>query len=123
MDRAARVILEILLQKAPTTTIYNLENPIRQPIEDLRTIITEELRISNRVVSFNQWCTLIKQVEQATELAEFFRDDFEALACGSIVLDTSEARKVSKTLRGSSGVEKNLIRSYIHRWQRSGFLD
>ena len=59
----------------------------------------------------------------AKKLEEFFRQDFERMACGSVVLDTKNTRDVSPTLRKLGRFPKELFVSYVRYWKASGYLD
>lgn len=59
----------------------------------------------------------------AKKLEEFFRQDFEHMACGSIVLDTKNTRDVSPTLRKLGHFPKELFVSYVRYWKASGYFD
>ena len=59
----------------------------------------------------------------AKKLEEFFRQDFEHMACGSIVLDTKNTRDVSPTLRKLGEVPREVVVEYVRYWRDCGYFD
>ncbi|KAI0597593.1 hypothetical protein F4775DRAFT_559798 [Biscogniauxia sp. FL1348] len=125
VDRAAKSLLEALFQQAPFSienNILHLENPVRQPSQDFVTIAAAELGIGNKLVTFDEWLEKVKRAGCFPSLETFFRDEFRALGTGSVILATDRMRSVSRTLRGTSSVGKDLLVQYIDRWKEAGFL-
>jgi hypothetical protein len=130
VDSAAETMAELLLSKDPTKVAYHLENPIRQSWHDALEIMAPELGLpSTGFTPFTDWldkvCAVPSEMDDtvpAKKLEEFFRTDFEHMACGSIVLDTKNTRDVSSTLRNLSHVRGELLVSYIRHWKSIGYL-
>lgn len=55
-------------------------------------------------------------------LAEFFRQDFQHMSGGEVILGTDRAQSISATLRGMDAVTGDLVASYVDHWRRRGFL-
>lgn len=74
----------------------------------------------------SEWIAKVRAISsksaQAVKLADFFAEDFEHMACGSVVLDTYQTRQVSSTLRklGPTGV--NEVQKYVEWWKKAGIL-
>lgn len=125
VDRAAKSLIEILFQPGPLhadKTIFHLENPVRQSMLDFATLAKAELRIIGDMVPFDEWLVRVTKAGCASSLHGFFRDHFQALGSGTVILATDRARAASRSLRGSSGVGNDLIVKYIDRWRRIGFI-
>lgn len=111
--------------------VYHLENSIRQSWHDALTIIAPELNLTNtQFIPFAQWldkvCAVPAELNETVpvkKLEEFFRADFEHMACGGIILDTKNMRGVSSTLRKMSHVNRDLLVSYVSHWRSIGYLN
>ena len=109
--------------------IYHLENPVRQPWQDVLALVADKLNLQTvDIVPFEEWieavrtCTDDIDANPANKLAEFFEVDFRHMACGNVILDTEKARKASSTLRNMDVVSHKVIAASIDRWKRIGFL-
>lgn len=129
VDCAARCLAEMLLAcPAALPGVLHLENPVRQPMRDLVAIMAREVEIvtgrpAGMLLPFDAWMKrAVDSGAMVASLEEFFRDHFRALGQGSIVLDTTEARAVSKSLRGQGGVGKDVVTAYVRQWKRDSFL-
>ncbi|KAK5631479.1 hypothetical protein RRF57_007193 [Xylaria bambusicola] len=123
VDRAALSLAEMLMHQGKVPTFLHLENPVRQPLNDIFTIMAHELRLQRPfMISFDQWLQRAEGAGEIRSLESFYRDHFRELAGGAVRLDTTEARRISKCLLGSRALEKELIVEYVRRWQRDGFL-
>lgn len=148
MDIAAKSVLEILLNSSisrPRNVIYHIENPIRQPWQPLISALAVKLNLTTKVTSaspivpFEAWLEKVSKttaVNNATRpkkedddleflkhLRTFLEMDFRALSGGGVILDTSEARKVSRSLRTCNGVGLDLVDKYIAYWRQCGLLN
>ena len=109
---------------------YHLENPIRQSWKDVLNILATPLGLpDDSYLPFADWLDSVDAVSPPLReevpvkaLIEFFRMDFQHMACGSIVLDTKNTRDTSSTLRRSYGIDNQVLESYIHRWKQIGYL-
>ncbi len=125
MDRSARALIDISLHdSALVTPVLHLENPTRQSAADVIAIMAHELGLRGRdcFLPYDEWLLRARTTGVIHSLAEFFEKDFRTLALGEIVLDTSGARKVSSTLRGSGGVDRDVVLKYVKEWKTAGYL-
>ena len=130
MDFAAETLSELLLSNEPNKMVYHLENPVRQSWHDALSLVAPELGLPKAgFVPFNEWLDRVcaapdegSDIVPAKKLEDFFRIDFEHMACGSIVLDTKNTRDVSTALRKLTHVGGELLLSYIRQWKLSGYL-
>lgn len=131
VDTAAAAISEILLSPEPIGLIYHVENPLRQDWYTAMSTIAEELGFSSSaLVSFDEWVAKAEasallrgsRDDSVAMLMDFFKHDFQRMASGGVVLDTTKARQVSPTLRDADIVEREEIAKYVQDWRRSGFL-
>ncbi|KAH6623072.1 hypothetical protein F5144DRAFT_495138 [Chaetomium tenue] len=133
VDVAATTISDVLLSPQPLDLIYHVENPLRQDWYTVMSTIAEGLGFppSSALVSFDEWVAkaegsaLVRASGYASVamLMDFFKHDFERMASGGVVLDTSKARQASLALRNVEIVEREEILNYVRNWRRSGFLD
>ncbi|KAF2968004.1 hypothetical protein GQX73_g5534 [Xylaria multiplex] len=126
VDTCAAVISDIIQSPSPLEIVYHVENPVRQDWPSMLSDITSELGCANdSFIMFDQWCKQVagqSTVPEEELLMDFFADDFQHMACGGVLLDTSTARQASETLRKATTINKELLQKYIHGWRKSGFL-
>ncbi|KAI9150310.1 Adenylate-forming reductase [Paramyrothecium foliicola] len=123
VDRAAKSLEEIMFSSHDLDSFLHLENPVRQPATDIMTIMAYELGIADKgLMPFEEWQQKAAELGLIESLSDFFGDHFRALALGSVILDTTKARAASGTLRGSSGVSRDLIVEYLERWKEQGLF-
>lgn len=123
VDRAALSLVEMMMHQGQIPTFLHLENPVRQSLNDIFTIVAYELQLQHPfTIPFEDWLQRAAETGEIRSLESFFRDHFRELAGGAVRLDTVKARRISKCLVGSNALEKELIIKYVHRWQRDGFL-
>ncbi|RYC60404.1 hypothetical protein CHU98_g5812 [Xylaria longipes] len=123
VDRAASSLSEILMRRGKINNFLHLENPVRQPLKDIFTIMAHEMRLQRPfMISFEQWLQRVSMAGEIRSLESFYKDHFHELAGGTVTLDTEKARAVSNCLMWSGGLQKELIREYVRRWRRDGFL-
>jgi hypothetical protein len=56
----------------------------------------------------------------AHALLPFFRNNFEQMACRNVVMDTTQTRLLSPSLRNVDGIDDKPIFGYIKNWKASG---
>lgn len=133
MDSAAETLTELLLAAAPVRLVYHLENPVRQSWHDVLAILTSKLGIPKAgFVPLDDWLKRVEtfvtdkgsqeDISAATMLTDFFRQDFQHMSGGNVILDTMETRRISKTLGDMDAVEGDLIASYVDHWRKMRFL-
>ncbi|MDI1486702.1 MAG: putative NRPS-like protein biosynthetic cluster [Ramalina farinacea] len=131
VDVAAETISDVLLSTAPAKAIYHLENPVRQSWHDVLQMIAPELGLSSaEFIPLASWLDRVRRMPDLAsdkmpvkKLEDFFRRDFEHMACGSVVLDTKNTRDLSSTLRKLSHFPKELFGSYVRYWKASGYIN
>lgn len=69
----------------------------------------------------------IKEISLSTKasphmLADFFREDFQHMAGGDVIMDTAGARRVSATLRAADTVKAEVVKKYVEGWKEIGLL-
>ncbi|KAJ5604420.1 hypothetical protein N7510_009574 [Penicillium lagena] len=131
MDAAAAVLGDILFS-ASLSGIYHLENPIRQAWQDILDVFASCMDINTVRVPFNQWLSNVQAAveHQGTEdermelhmLSDFFEKNFQRMATGRVILDTSRTRAVSRTLREVDEVSTEVVSKYVSQWRRNGTL-
>lgn len=130
VDCATETLSELLLTTVPTQLVYHLENPVRQSWHDVLTDFASQLNLPNTdLLPFDDWlqrvCTAAEDIDSenpAKKLADFFKSDFRHMACGNVILDTSNLRAISPTLRGVGAVDQATLGSYVDYWRSIGFL-
>ena len=114
---------EILFFNGKLDSFLHLENPVRQPATHIMTVMAYELGIADKgLIPFEEWHRRAAELGLIESLSDFFGDHFRALALGEVILDTTKARAASGTLRGSSGVSRDLIIEYLRRWREQGLF-
>ncbi|KAL2018290.1 hypothetical protein VTK56DRAFT_994 [Thermocarpiscus australiensis] len=126
VDRAARVLVDIVCHGDELkTAVLHLENPVRQPANDVMAIVAYELGLRGPrcLLPYAEWLRRARSTGSIDSLEDFFERHFQRLALGNIILDTTESRRISETLRRSSGLGRDLIAKYVRDWIRQGFLE
>ncbi|CUS10367.1 unnamed protein product [Tuber aestivum] len=127
VDRAARVVIELLFQPSPPDPVYHLENPMRQPWSDLLVLLSRALGLRSKIIPFEAWLERVRSITDveknpAGKVVKFLEEEFTAMASGAVVLDTKRARRVSRTLAGSGGIESRHVDLYVKYWKSVGHL-
>ncbi|KAL4748903.1 hypothetical protein BDW72DRAFT_195345 [Aspergillus terricola var. indicus] len=110
--------------------VYHIDNPVGQPWKEMTPIITSALRIpSDRVIPYQEFLNLLRSSPldrdreiPAAKIMDFFTRDFEHMACGGLILDTTLSQEHSATLAAQGPVTEEEVRRYIERWRELGFL-
>ncbi|KAI1111370.1 hypothetical protein F5Y14DRAFT_425768 [Nemania sp. NC0429] len=123
VDRAAHSLCEILVRRGKLESFLHIENPVRQPLKDIFTIMAHEMRLPRPfIIPFEEWLQRATVAGEVRSLESFYRDHFHKLAGGAVTLETAKTRALSSCLTRSGGLDKELIIEYLQRWQRDGFL-
>ena len=130
VDVVAAAIGELLLVVDAPRAVYHVENPVRQSWGDALDVLAAALGLAGvERLPLDAWLERVRAGADADDaanpakgLADFFRDDFERMACDGVALGTDAARAVSATLRRVGIVEDVVIRRYIEYWNRVGHL-
>lgn len=122
------MISELLLAKNAPALVYHVENPVRQSWDDALSTIALDLKIA-KSLPFETWlddvCASIDSSNEgnpAKKLEDFFRHDFQRMACGQVIMGTDKSRKASVTLRNMDVLPAEVISSYVSYWRSVGFL-
>jgi hypothetical protein len=110
--------------------VYHIENPIRQAWKPLLPVLASKLGLKVPMpVPFETWLERASSLAVTEEnlsfiyhLLPFLREDFQALTSGGVVLDTTRARRVSRSLRACNGVSLELLQLYVDSWRKESFL-
>lgn len=104
--------------------VYHLENPIRQPWQDICTVLERDLSLQRKNrVPFAIWLQKFTQTEHVSQdLTDFFHNNFLRMSGGGLKLGTEEACKASHSLRSSGDVGHGTIQKYVEFWRGTGFL-
>lgn len=123
VDRAAKVIVELLLQPAAAEPVYHLENPVRQPWADVLSLLSNALGLA-AVIPYEQWLDQVRALDDdaAGRLVKFLEEEFVSMASGTVVLDTKNARAASKTLAACGGIGESHVQLYVKYWRSVGHL-
>jgi len=130
VDYAAEAVAELLLTDRPSRLVYHLENPIRQSWHDVLIVLASALGLSSSgLLPFDEWLQKVDTAEKHStmdnpvkKLSGFFRSDFRHMACGDVILETTNTRDVSKSLRSAGVVGNETLASYINYWKSIEFL-
>ncbi|KAE8553904.1 hypothetical protein EYB25_002442 [Talaromyces marneffei] len=128
VDLASTVLEEIIFSPEPMELVYHLENPVRQPWNEVLDILASELDVDkhNRIPMAEWLEDIMKRRPDdgnpAAALADFFQEDFEWMSGGSIVLSTETSRRHSPTLRRAGPVHDETIRRYVQYWRGIGLI-
>ncbi|EED12746.1 NRPS-like enzyme, putative [Talaromyces stipitatus ATCC 10500] len=132
VDVAAKSLLEILFSdqvSMDSKIVYHVENPIRQPWKSLLPALAVKLNLKNRTpLPFDVWLDKISEAQNNAEemeslrhLKQFIQSDFRKLS-GELILDTTRARQISRSLRTTNGITLDLLDKYIAYWRKCGQL-
>ncbi|KAL3489679.1 putative NRPS-like enzyme [Aspergillus germanicus] len=129
VDLASAVLAEIIFNADTLELIYHLENPVRQPWNEVLDIMASELDVDkhNRR-PMAEWVEEVRRrplgddSNPAATIADFFQENFEWMSDGSVVLSTETSRRHSPTLRRAGPVQDEAIRRYLHYWRSIGLI-
>lgn len=128
VDLASAALAEIIFSPEPLELVYHLENPVRQPWNEILDILASELDlVKTHRQPMAEWLEEMRRrpVEDgnpAAALADFFQEDFEWMSGGSIVLSTETSRRHSPSLRRVGPVREETIRRYLQFWRDTGLI-
>ncbi|KAF2198499.1 putative polyketide synthase [Delitschia confertaspora ATCC 74209] len=132
VNSVAATLGEILMSSnaASNRLTYHIDNPSRQPWKEMIANLAQALDIpSAGIVPYEEWVDQVKRFGGSTtdnpalQLIDFFDHYFVPMSCGGLMLDTTNTRELSKTLRTMGPVGKELVVKYVTAWKESGFLN
>jgi thioester reductase-like protein len=109
--------------------IYHIDNPVRQPWEDMMPLIADALHVPRTdVVPYEEWVDSVRNAVHLTEkdnpaakLVDFLDTDFRRMSCGALLLDMNQATEHSETLRSVGPVSEEVVKGFLRYWRRIGF--
>ena len=120
---------ELVFSRLSPSLVYHVENPVRQSWHDMLLTIASQLGLRKDFLPFKEWLAGVEAASESKEmdnpakaLLPFFRSDFEQMATGEVVMDTSMAKSVSQALRNVDIVDRNLTAAYIKSWKTAGLF-
>lgn len=129
VDLVAATLGELLMSETTSELLYHIDNPSRQPWEEMISSLAQALDIgSDQIVPYQQWLDRVRRFRgsisdnPALQLEEFFIHYFIPMSCGGLILDTTKTKEHSKTMREIGPVSSDLVAKYIACWKESGFL-
>lgn len=130
VNDVAATLGDLLLADNAPHPIYHIDNPVRQPWGEMILVLADALGIpQNKVIPFDEWVKRVRNFpgsveldNPAAKLIEFLDGNFTRMACGGLLLDTTNSREHSKTLASVGPVSKDTARNYIEAWKKMGFL-
>ena len=123
VNAAGVVFSEILLLPRPIQLIYHVENPVRQDWKTVMGMIATELGQPSSLVDFDEWLELARRHLSTNHsssvglLMDFFQNHFQHMAAGGVILDTSDAQKISSTLKTTTEVSLGTVTKYAIVWK------
>ena len=131
VDQVAASLAELLLSDCQAYPIYHIENPSRQPWDEMTPLIAAALDIPrDNIIPFKEWLNRVRQFPGSTEtlnpagrLVGFLENHFQRMDCGGLILDTVRSQEHSQTLRSLGPVDYDLVKKYIQAWKQSNFLE
>lgn len=128
MDDAASVIADIALSASNLPTVLHMENPVRQAWSDVIGWLAKALGLPEPSLPFDTWLDEVAGQESnddkfpIQQLQLFFKDYFQQVACGQVVLDTQVAAGLSRQLRGLGPLDESVVGKYITHWKKTRYL-
>lgn len=117
-----------LLFNASASGVLHMENPSRQPWSSILAVFASELGLSvTEPLPFDEWLAKVKAVPDAAanpcvKIIPFLEEEFIRMATGEVVLGTSDAQKISPTLRASGPLTEEHLTQYAQYWKQEKFL-
>ncbi|KAI3333354.1 hypothetical protein F4824DRAFT_472200 [Ustulina deusta] len=135
VDQVAGTLVDLVLlsDDIELHPVYHVDNPIRQAWQDMTPVLADALGIpSTNVIPFKDWLERVKDSSRSAQaperdnpailLLDFLDDNFLRMSCGGLLLDTTNTREHSKTLRDVGPVSESLTRRFVRAWEENGFL-
>ena len=115
---------------SPPYPIYHIDNPVRQPWQDMVSVLARALDIPlANVLPFTEWVRRVRRFPGSVEkdnpafkLIDFLDENFLRMSCGGLLLDTAHTRQHSPTLAALGPVSDEMAEGYVRYWKRTGFL-
>lgn len=101
---------------------------MRQAWDDVLGWLAKALGLPEPSLPFDAWMNAVAGQESSDDkfpvrqLQLFFKDYFQPVACGQVVLDTQVAAGLSSRLRGMGPVDESVVGKYIAHWKKARYL-
>lgn len=109
------------------TEVLRVGNPVRQSWADVCSILERKINLAPRSrLPFKEWLARVSMNEShPTDLIEFYSKYFlnMNMSGGGLVLDTTNCRALSPTLRSTGAIGPDEIELCLDFWHRKGFLN
>jgi hypothetical protein len=127
VDSAASAITDIMFQSLPLKLVYHLENPVRQGWPEMVRTLAGSLEIpSDSIIPLGEWLRAVTahavEGNPASKLVNFLEIEFMKMSCGTVILDTSNARYASQSLRRLGAVDADAVEGYVRYWRSAGVI-
>ncbi|KAI0198027.1 hypothetical protein F4808DRAFT_437417 [Astrocystis sublimbata] len=135
VDDVAATMVDLMHLGNPTPpdayAVYHIGNPVGQPWKAMSPVLAGALGIpDHRIIPFQDWIRLVRRAplnvedeNPAAKLVDWLSDNFEHMACGGLILDTTRAQAHSTTLANVGPVSEQLARQFVVSWTKMGFLN
>ncbi|KAL9083514.1 MAG: hypothetical protein Q9165_008495 [Trypethelium subeluteriae] len=129
VDDVAGTLADLIAVRSPYP-IYNIDNPVRQPWNEMIPVLANALAIpKSNIIPFADWIARVRQSTEVSKndnpayyLLEFLEDNFLRMSCGGLLLDTRKAQEHSPTLRKVQPVSEEVARRFVQAWKDMRFL-
>lgn len=130
VNDVAAILGDLLLSNTDPYPIYHVENPQRQPWGEMIAVLADALGIPRaNIIPFQDWLNRVRHFSGSVEannparnVIDFFDEHFIRMACGGLILDTSNTSEHSKALASVGPVSADLVRKYVLAWKQVGLL-
>jgi hypothetical protein len=132
VDAVAAVCADLAMGES--SGIYHIDNPVRQPWNEMLPLLASELGIpESNIIPFKEWIKRVRSfpseatpgncdLNPAKRLVDFLEADFLRMSCGGVLLATERSQKDSQAMRSVGSVDDATVRRYISSWKARGFL-
>ncbi|KAL4952287.1 hypothetical protein BDW69DRAFT_200843 [Aspergillus filifer] len=118
------------LREPDAYPVYHIDNPVGQPWKEMSSVITRALSIpSERIIPYQDFLNLLRSSPldrdrdiPAAKIMEFFTRDFEHMACGGLILDTTLSQQHSKAMASQGPVSAEEVGRYMQRWREMAWI-
>lgn len=129
VNDVAGTLSDLVLRTATPYPVYHVDNPVRQPWEEMIPVLAEQLGVPKRnLLPFEEWIKRVREFDgpaeqnPAAKLVDFLDENFLRMSCGGLLLDTAKTCEHSPTLAAVGPVGVDVVRKYVTWWKGEGFL-
>lgn len=90
--------------------------------------LSQALGLPEPVMPLDEWLEEVSSRANNDEdypvkqLHLFFKEYFQAVACGQVVLDMQAAARLSSPLRSLGALERSIVHRYVEHWKKIGYI-